>query len=186
MRKIDWRHPASLWLHWEVWQYHRSIDKWKGYKLRKRYEVTKKETKKVRSYKKSTKLRKRYEVTNMIRSYEKCTKMLRNKLRNALVMKLPSYEIVTPPIGIIYYEYSDALWGNTSGDVGVKWPSFTGSHLWRMKYLRYSKKNLLLNFKPVTRIWKNRSADKKLKNNKKKKKLSPKLSTSNGINVEIR
>jgi hypothetical protein len=41
-RKIDWRHPACLWRHWEVWRYHRSIDKWKGYKLRTRYEVTKK------------------------------------------------------------------------------------------------------------------------------------------------
>ena len=69
-------------------------------KLRKRYEVTKK----VRSYEKGTKLRKRYDVTNMVRSYENGTKMLRNKLRKALVMKLPSYEIVTPPIGIIYYD----------------------------------------------------------------------------------
>ena len=77
-----WRHPASLWLHWEVWQYHRSIDKWKGYKLRKRYEGTKKirkmyeVTKKVRSYEKDTKLSKRYEVTKKVRrcyeiSYEK-------------------------------------------------------------------------------------------------------------------
>jgi hypothetical protein len=40
----------------------------------------------------------------MVRSYEKGTKMLRNKLRKTLVMKLPSYEIVTPPIGIIYYD----------------------------------------------------------------------------------
>ena len=61
-----WRHSASLWLHWEVWQYHRSIDKWKGYKLRKRYEVTKK----VWSYEKGTKLRKRWEVTKKVRSYE--------------------------------------------------------------------------------------------------------------------
>jgi hypothetical protein len=75
------------WRHWEVWKYHRSIDKWKGYKLRKRYEVTKK----LQSYERGTKLRKRY-------------KMLRNKLRKTLVMKLPSYEIVTPPIGIIYYD----------------------------------------------------------------------------------
>ena len=107
-----WRHSASLWLHWEVWQYHRSIDKWKGYTLRKRYEVTKK----VRSYEKGTKLRrgtklrKGYEVKKKVRSYEKDTKlrkgtkMLRNKLRKDLVMKLPSYEIVTPPIGIIYYD----------------------------------------------------------------------------------
>jgi hypothetical protein len=50
------------------------------------------------------KLRKSYEVTNMVRSYEKGTKMLRNKLRKALVMKLTSYEIVTPPIEIIYYD----------------------------------------------------------------------------------
>jgi hypothetical protein len=69
-------------------------------KLRKRYEVTKN----VRSYEKSTKIRKRYEAMNMVRCYEKGTKMLRNKLRKALVMKLPSYEIVTPPIGIIYYD----------------------------------------------------------------------------------
>jgi hypothetical protein len=52
-------------------------------------------------------LRKSYQFTNMVRSYEKGTKMLRNKLRKTLVMKLPSYEIVTPPIGIIYY---DVLW----------------------------------------------------------------------------
>jgi hypothetical protein len=45
--------------------------------------------------------------------------------------------------------YSDALWRNASGDGGVKWPLVTGNHLWRMKYLRYSKKNHLLNFKPV-------------------------------------
>ena len=56
-------------------------------KVRKRYE----DTKKVRSYEHGTKLR-------------KGTKMLRTKLRKALVMKLPSYEIVTPPIGIIYYD----------------------------------------------------------------------------------
>ena len=63
----------------------------KGIKLqKKRYEVTKN----IRSYEKGTKLRKRYEVT----------KMLRNKLRKTLVMKLPSYEIVTLPIGIIYYD----------------------------------------------------------------------------------
>jgi hypothetical protein len=49
--------------------------------------------------------------------------------------------------------HSDALSGNVSGDVGVKCPLVTGSHLWRMKYLR-TRKNLLLNFKPVTRIWK--------------------------------
>jgi hypothetical protein len=39
-----------------------------------------------------------YEVT------KKGTKMLRNKLRKTLVMKLTSYEIVTQPIGIIYYD----------------------------------------------------------------------------------
>jgi hypothetical protein len=55
-------------------------------KLRKRYEATTK----VRSYEKGTKLRKRYEVTKQV--------------RKTLVMKLPSYEIVTPPIGIIYYD----------------------------------------------------------------------------------
>jgi hypothetical protein len=42
MRKIDWRHTACLWRHWEVWKYHKLIDKWKGYKLRKRYEEVKK------------------------------------------------------------------------------------------------------------------------------------------------
>ena len=70
IKKIDWRHPVCLWHHWEVWKYHISIDKWKGYKLRKRYEVTKK----VQSYekgtklqKKGTKLRKSYDATNMVR-----------------------------------------------------------------------------------------------------------------------
>ena len=71
MKKIDWRHPACLWRHWEVWKYHRSIDKWKGYKLRKRYEVTKK----VQSYEKGTKLQKRYKVTKKVLSYEKVTKL---------------------------------------------------------------------------------------------------------------
>ena len=63
-------------------------------KLQKRYE----DKKKVRSYEKVKKLRTWYEAT------KKGTKMLRNKLRKTLAMKLPSYEIVTPPIGIIYYD----------------------------------------------------------------------------------
>ena len=69
----------------------------KGMKLRKRYEVTKK----IRSYEKGTKLEKGtkirtwYEAMKKIRRYEKCKKMLRNKLRKALIMKLPSYEIVS-------------------------------------------------------------------------------------------
>jgi outer membrane lipoprotein-sorting protein len=71
----------------------------KGTVVRKRYEATKK----VRSYEKGTKLRTWYEATKKVRSDGKGTKMLRSKLRKALVMKLPSYEIVTPPIGIIYY-----------------------------------------------------------------------------------
>jgi hypothetical protein len=50
-------HPACLWRHWEVCKYHRSIDKWKDYKLRKRYKVTKK----VLSY------QERYEVTKKVR-----------------------------------------------------------------------------------------------------------------------
>jgi hypothetical protein len=70
----------------------------KGTQIRKRYKVKKK----------GTKLRKRYEVTKKdtekVRRYENGTKMLGNKLRKTLVMKLPSYEIVTPPIGIIYYD----------------------------------------------------------------------------------
>ena len=81
--------------------------------------------------------------------------------------------------------YSDALWGNASCDVGVKSPSVTGSHLWRMKYLRYSKKKSFVKFQTSNvYLKKKRSADKKLKNNKKQ--TSPNLSTSNGINVEIR
>ena len=87
----------------------------KGTKLRTWYKVTKKvrwyekvrshekDTNKVRSYEKGTKLRTWYEATKKVRSDGKGTKMLRSKLRKALVMKLPSYEIVTPPIGIIYY-----------------------------------------------------------------------------------
>jgi hypothetical protein len=82
MRKIDWRHPVCLWCHWEAWQYHRSIDKWKGYKLRKRYE----DTKKVLSYKKGTKLRKRYEVTEKIRKRYEVTK------KYEATKKVPSYE----------------------------------------------------------------------------------------------
>jgi hypothetical protein len=87
MRKIDWRHPACLWRHWEVWKYHRSINKWKGYKLRKRYEVTKK----VQSYEKGTKLQKKvrsYEKVTKLWTWYKGTKMLRNKVRKTLVMKL--------------------------------------------------------------------------------------------------
>ena len=76
----------------------------KGTKLQKRYEITKKvrsygkDTKTVRSYEHGTKFRKK------VRSYEKGTNMLRNKLRKALFMKFPSYEIVTPPIRIMYYD----------------------------------------------------------------------------------
>ena len=65
MRKIDWRNPACLWRHWEVWQYEQGI------KLQKRYEVTNM----VRSYEKDTKLRKRYEVKKKVRSYEHGTKL---------------------------------------------------------------------------------------------------------------
>ena len=72
----------------------------KGMMVRKRYEATKK----ARSYEKGTKLQTWYEVTKKVRSYGKGTKMLRNKLRKVLVMKLPSYEIVTPSIRIIYYD----------------------------------------------------------------------------------
>jgi hypothetical protein len=72
----------------------------KGMMVRKKYEATKK----VRSYEKGTKLQTWYEVTKKVRSYGKGTKMLQNKLLMVLVMKLPSYEIVTPPIGIIYYD----------------------------------------------------------------------------------
>ena len=77
----------------KVQSYEKGTKLQKGTKLRKGYEVTKR----VRSYKKC------YEVTNMVRSYEKGTKMLRNKLRKTLVMKLSSYEIVTPPIGCYTY-----------------------------------------------------------------------------------
>ena len=97
----------------------------KGMKLRKRYVVTKKVrsyekgtkglqrwyelTKKVRSYEKGAKgLRRGYEISyqvlKKVRSYEKGTKRLQNKLQKALVTKLPSYEIITPPIGIICYD----------------------------------------------------------------------------------
>ena len=72
-------------------------------KLQKRYKVTKKVLSHKKKYEVTKKVRS-YEATNMVRSYEKGTKMLRNKLRKTLVMKLPSYEIVTPPIGIIYYD----------------------------------------------------------------------------------
>jgi hypothetical protein len=44
-------------------------------------------------------------LVTKIPSYEiVITKMLPNKLRKTLVTKLQSYEIVTPPIGIIYYD----------------------------------------------------------------------------------
>ena len=76
----------------------------KGLQVTKKVQSYEKRTNKIRCYEKGTKLRRSYEVTNMIRCYEKGTKMLRNKLRETLVMKLPSYEIVTPPIGIIYYD----------------------------------------------------------------------------------
>ena len=50
---------------------------------------------------------------------------------------------------------------------GVKWLSVTGSHLWRMKYLRYSKKIFVKFQTSNAYLKKKRSADKKLKNNKK-------------------
>jgi hypothetical protein len=54
-------------------------------------------------YEKGTKLQKRYEVTKRVRNYEKVRSYEKGTkwLRKALVMKLPNYEIVTPPIGII-------------------------------------------------------------------------------------
>ena len=90
MRKIDWCQPACLWRHWEVWKYHRSIDKWKGYKLRKRYKVTKK----VRSCEKGTKnVRKRYEVTKKVRKRYEATKKLRSYEHGTKLQK--RYEDVT-------------------------------------------------------------------------------------------
>jgi hypothetical protein len=83
--------------------------------------------------------------------------------------------------------YSDALWGNASGDVGIKRYSVTGSHVWRMKYLRYSiygKSFVKFQTSNAYLRKKKRSADKKLKSNKKQ--TASNLSTSNGINVEIR
>jgi hypothetical protein len=95
MRKIDERHPACLLRHWEVWKYHRSIDKWKGYKLRKRYETTKryKATKTARSYAKSTKLRKRYENDTQLRKRYDVTKKLRSYQHGTKLRK--RYEDVT-------------------------------------------------------------------------------------------
>jgi hypothetical protein len=53
-----------------------------------------------------------------------------------------------------------------------------------MKYLGYSKKKSFVKFQTSNAyLKKNRSADKKLKNNKKQ--TAPNLSTSNGIKVEI-
>ena len=86
-------------------------------------------TKKVRSYEKGKKmLRNGYEVTKKIRSYEKVrsyekgTKRLRNKLQKVLVTKLPIYEIVTPPIGIIYYDV--LLWRIVMHYMKIKWQEF--------------------------------------------------------------
>ena len=141
MKKIDWRHPVCLWCHWEAWQYHRSIDKWKGYKLRKSTKLQKctklrkryKATKKVWSYGKGTKTRKRYETRNMVRSYEKGTKMLRNKLRNALVMKLQDSNAT----------YRDnLLWSIVIHYGEMPRATLGSSDLRRMKYLRYSKKKI--------------------------------------------
>jgi hypothetical protein len=73
----------------------------KGTKLRKRYEAAKKIRK---GYELSYQAMKKVRSYEKIRSYEKGTKRLRNKLRKALVAKLPSYKIVTPPIGIICYD----------------------------------------------------------------------------------
>jgi hypothetical protein len=64
--------------------------------------------------------------------------------------------------------HSDALSGNVSGDVGVKCPLVTGSHLWRMKYLRTRKKSFVKFQTSNAYLKKKRSADKKLKNNKNK------------------
>ena len=41
------------------------------------------------------------QVTKKVRSYEK---KVRNGVRKTLVTKLPSYEIVTPHIGVIYHD----------------------------------------------------------------------------------
>jgi hypothetical protein len=73
--------------------------------------------------------------------------------------------------------YSDALWGNASGDGGVKWQVaiFGEWNIYgtRKKYfVKFQTSNAYLK--------KKRSADKKLKNNKKQ--TAQNLSTSNGIN----
>jgi hypothetical protein len=72
--------------------------------LRRGHKISFQVTKKVRSYEKDTKLRKKKRSYEKIRRYGKGRKRLRNKLRKVLVTKLPSYEIVTPPNGIICYD----------------------------------------------------------------------------------
>jgi hypothetical protein len=100
--------------------------------------------------------------------------MLRNKVRKTLVMKLPSYDSNAT--------YRDNLLWRIVMHYGEMPRTTLGQvtfGLWRMKYLRYSKKNLLLNYKPVTRIWKkNVQLTKSWK--AIKKQTVPNLSTSNG------
>jgi hypothetical protein len=142
------------WAPKKVWSYE------KGTKLRKRYEVTKKVRKgyevmkNVRSYEKDTKLRKSYEVTNIVRSYEKGTKRLRDS--NATYWDNLLWRIV-----MHYGEMPRVTLG--SSDLRSQAAIFGKWNIYG------TRKILLLNFKPVTRIWKKRSSDKKLKNNKKNK-----------------
>ena len=131
----------------------------KGMKLRKRYEsVMKRLRNKLRSYEKGTKLRKitklrtSYEVTNIVRSYEKGTKRLRDS--NATYRDNLLWRIV-----MHYGEMPRAMLG--SSDLRSQVAIFGEWNIYG------TRKILLLNFKPVTRIWKKLSSDKKLKNNKK-------------------
>jgi hypothetical protein len=172
MRKIDCRHSACLCRHWEVWKYHRSIDKWKCYKLRKRYEVTKRykvtkkvlSYKKVRSYEKGTKLRKRYKVTRNVtklRTWYEVTKKVRR-----------CYEISTKDLGYEVTKLRDSnatyrdnlLWRIVMHFGEMPWATLGLSDLrsqvaifgeWNIYGTR--KKIILLNFKPVTRIWKKKT-----------------------------
>jgi hypothetical protein len=126
----------------------------------------------VRSYEKGTKLRKRHEdVTKYV------TKGLGYEVTKLRDSNATYQDNLLWRIVMHYGEMPRATLGSSNlrsqVDIFGEWNIY-GTR----------KKNLLLNFKPVTRIWKKKgSADKKLKNNKKQ--TGPNLSTSNGINVEI-
>ena len=183
----------------------------KGTKLRKRYEVTKK----VRSYEKGEKLRKRYEVTNMVGSYEKGT-MLRKRYEVTKNVrsyehgtKLRKRYEVTKRVRRCYeisglgYEVTKLRDSNATYRDNLLWrlvmhygemPRATlGSSDLRSQVAIFGEWNIygtrkksFVKFQTSYAYLKKKTVQLTKSWKAIKKQTAPNLSTSNGINVEIR